>query len=142
MRIAGAVLIRDRGDRPQFVRGYDSVRVPQPQHERVLRRRDVEKAVKFVEEDVGALRKLALGRIRRDLVPHVERVFGALGFLLLGQLAARGENSVLRGEMDALRSRGLGAGGCGQRTARRRETAAEPVEVELLFFGEIHLNSA
>jgi len=69
-------------------------------------------------------------------------VFGALGFLLLGQLAARGENSVLRGEMDALRSRGLGAGGCGQRTARRRETAAEPVEVELLFFGEIQLNSA
>src|SRR5438477_1207103 len=40
VRIAGAVLIGDLGVRAQFVRRYDAVRIPQPQHERVLRWRD------------------------------------------------------------------------------------------------------
>ena len=113
----------------------DAVRVAQAQHECILRRRGVEKAVEFVEKDVGAFRKLALGCVGADFVPHIERMLCALRLLFARELAARGKHAVLRLEVDPLRSgaRDRRAGLC---RARGGEAAAKAFEVLLLFLGE------
>ena len=72
-----------------LVRVEDAAGEPQPAHERVLRRRDVEQPVELEEEDVGPLREAAgSAAVADDLVPTVERVLLALGLLLGDQLAA------------------------------------------------------
>ena len=82
------------------MRRQDAAGQAQPQHEGVLVRRDVEQPVEFMQEDIGAFRKAAGGGIGRDLVPHVERVLGALCQLLRYQRAAGGNGPVLREAMN------------------------------------------
>ena len=134
--VTAAEVLGDGGHGAQLRGVQHAVGIAQAQHERVLRRRDVEEPVELVEEDVGALRELAARGIGRDLVPHVERMLGALGLFLARELAARGDRAVLRGEMD-----GLGPPRCcrrigPRRPARRSHAAREPVEEFLLLCAE------
>src|SRR5213596_619845 len=136
VRIAAAELLGDRGYRAQLVAVDDAVRVAQPAHERVLRRCDVEQAVKLVQEDVGPLRELALGGIGRDLVPHVEGMLCALRLFFAHELAARGEHAVLRVAMNLVGTDKLGFS-FRPRGACNPEAAAEAFQVALLLFGEV-----
>jgi hypothetical protein len=140
VRVAAAEIPGDGRYSAKLFRIENSVRNAQPQHEAVLRRRDVEEPVELVEEDVGAPGELALRRVGRHLVPDVERVPGALRLLLARELAASGEGPVLRLDMDLF---GAGRQPGGRCAARHRESAAEALEVDLLRFGEFaHLTGA
>src|SRR5206468_2133089 len=79
---------------------------PEPAHEGILRRGDVEQARELVQEDVSILGKDAPAGIGPDLVPEGEPVLVALGLLLLRERLARGEESVLGLGVDLLRPGG------------------------------------
>ena len=113
--IAAAEALGDVGEAPRLMGEDDAARQAQPQHERVLVRRDVEQAVEFVAEDVETLGEPPGLGIGRDLVPDIERVLLALGDFLGDQLAAGGYGAVLGLIMDRHR-----VGGIRVRRARRR----------------------
>jgi hypothetical protein len=137
VRVAAAVVLRQRGDDGELGRVEDAVRQAQAQHERILRRRHVKETVELVEEHVGALGRLAARGVARDQVPGIEAVPGALGFLFLDQRLARGDEALPRRLVNALGA-GRNRWGSARALARGGKAAAQAVEVALLFFVEIH----
>ena len=150
--ITACMSLRDIGDAAQLMGVEDAVRDPQPAHERVLRRRYVEQSVELVQEYVGALGEAAGFGVGAHLVPHVERVFGALGHFLGGELLAGGEEAILRGAVDGFGTRGnrfggrhcrcaVGAGNGRRRTrpgaSARQQPGEEALEIAFLLLGEV-----
>ena len=151
VEIAAAEPLGDVGE-PRGLRcRQDAARQAQPQHERVLVRRDVEQPVEFVQEDVGAFREPSGRRVGRHLVPHVERVLRPLRQFLRHQRAAGRNRPVLREAMndsrvvDGWRISGLGnrlSGGLRCRVIGQRDAAFfgnpgdKSFEILLLVFGK------
>src|SRR5262249_2704400 len=114
------------------------------QHERVLVWGDVEEAMEFVQEDVGALREARGGGVRLHFVPHIEWVLRALRHLLGNEHAAGSERTILCEAMYqrwVVAGRGFGPGygrGChaiGQRYAALcGNPGNDPFEILLLVF--------
>ena len=85
----------------------NAARRAQPQHERVLRGRNVEEPVKLEAEDIATFRKAIVPRMRKQLLPDVERVFLVLDALFLAQLIDRSTEVRL-----FLRRSEIGSAGC------------------------------
>ena len=139
MRVGPAAALREIGDAGELPMLQDAVRNAQPAHVGVLRRRDVEQAVIAPAEIVRGLRRLVLLRLLLQPVVGVERMLLALELLLVGELAARRRDAVLRLEMDRVGSGRL-ALAAGQRAARRArgvEAGDEAFEIAFLVGGEI-----
>ena len=96
MRIAAAVALGEIGDARKLRGLQDAVRQPQPAHVGILVRRDVEQAEVAPAEIVGRLGILVFCGVRLEPLVGVERMFVALEFLRVGQLAACGEHAILR----------------------------------------------
>src|SRR6478609_7646175 len=96
MRIAAGELlgeIRDRGELPMF--DY-AVRDAQPAHIARLRRRDIEEPVIAPAEIVFRFRWVAGERLLAHPLICIQRMLGALPFLLVDELFAIGSKAVLR----------------------------------------------
>src|SRR6516165_4692106 len=104
MGIAAAVALGEIGDAGKLPVREDAVRHAQPAHIRVLIGRDVEQAEEAPAEIVRRLGIFVVRRLRLEAFVAVEGMQLALEFLLLGELAAGGEDAILRAQM-----RGVGA---------------------------------
>ena len=81
----------------------------QAHHEAVLRRGDVEEAVKLEAEGVGLVGKLVGGGVGDELLPDVEAVFLVLPALGLGEVGeGRAENRIFGGRGEVTRLGGAG----------------------------------
>ena len=109
MRVRPAAALGEIGDARELPVLQNAVRNAQPAHVGVLRGRDVKQAVVAPAEIVRGLRRLVrLGLLLQPVV-GIERMLLALELLLLGELAARGRDPVLRLEMDRVGSGRLAA---------------------------------
>src|SRR3954470_2351653 len=107
----------------------DAVRKTQPAHERVLVRRDVEQAMEAPAEVIFRLRVGACAGLPGQASVGVERIFGALPFLLVRELPADRDGPVLRFQMRRVRAARLRRGGglsrsCPSRAGKRADRGA------------------
>ena len=69
-----APVLRHFGQSAHLARSENAARRAQPQHERVLRGRDIKETVKLEAEDIAAFGKAVLIGMSEKLVPDIERV--------------------------------------------------------------------
>ncbi len=99
MGIAAAVALGQIGDAGELPMGEDAVRHAQPAHVGILIGRHVEQAEEAPAEIVRRLGIFVVRRLCLEAFVAVEGMQLALEFLLLGELAAGGEDAVLRAQM-------------------------------------------
>ena len=117
VRIAAAVAFGEIGKARELRRLENAVGHAQPTHIGILVRRHIEQAEKPPTEIIRRFRKFVARREVLEPLVGVEWVFVALEFLRIGELAAGGENLVLRLERGGIGTDRLGsdrrAGTCG-----------------------------
>ncbi len=96
----------------------DAVGDAHPEHEALLRRGDIEKAVVAPAEIVGGTGQLAGGGLPREAGIGVEGMLVALPPLGVHELAASLQLGVLGGQMRSVRPRRYGAAAAGGATTR------------------------
>ena len=103
VRIAAGMLVRQIGQPAHLPGMQDATGNAQAAHEAVLRGRDIEQTVELRQEYIGALGKLPFRGQGRDLIEPIQRVLLSLAFFLGRQLAAGGDDAVLRQTLQVVR---------------------------------------
>ncbi len=137
--VATRQIRRDGGQRPHLRTRERVAGNPDPDHQRILRGRDVEKTVELEAIDVAALGRPVFLGVCNQLVPDVERVLLALELLFARDLVQRPAEPRRRFGLGGHLRRARGPGRAAEHTgtdrserAGRRNSCGKPLQVLLL----------
>ncbi len=138
MQVAAAMALAEIGAAGELVGLEDAVGDAHPEHEALLRRGDIEKAVVAPAEIVGGTGQLAGGGLPGEAGIGVEGMLVALPPLGVHELAASLQLGVLGGQMRSVRPRRYGGSSSRRRDhARGGGTCGKTFEIALLLGAEV-----